>query len=92
MLTSFGENFEMKEAQSVDGDLQYFLDKNINIKTKPSCQKAFDREFENIRNNPIVQNVMFEKSQNVRFVKIEPIETADNSGIYTVAEFGIIIK
>ncbi|MBR2607712.1 MAG: alpha-L-fucosidase [Bacteroidaceae bacterium] len=55
-------------------------------------QEGADREFENIRNNPIVQNVMFEKSQNVRFVKIEPIETADNSGIYTVAEFGIIIK
>lgn len=48
VVSIFGENFEMKETQSVDGDLQYFLDKNINIKTKPSCQKAFDREFENI--------------------------------------------
>ena len=57
VVSIFGENFEKKETQSIDGDLQYFLDKNINIKTKPSCQKAFDREFENIveSDKPIYQ-------------------------------------
>ncbi len=55
-------------------------------------QEGGDREFDNIRNNPIAQNVRFEKSRNIRFIKIEPMETTDNNGTYTVAEFGIIIK
>jgi alpha-L-fucosidase len=50
-----------------------------------------DREFENIRNNPIAQNVWFEKELDVRFLKIEPIETNDNNGTYSVAEFGVIL-
>ena len=54
-------------------------------------QDGGEREFDNIRNNPIAQNVRFEKERNVRFLKLEPIETTDNSGIYTVADFGIII-
>lgn len=55
-------------------------------------QEGGDREFENIRNNPISQNVLFEKEKNVRFLKIEPIETTDNNGTYTVAEFGVILS
>ena len=54
-------------------------------------QDGGEREFDNIRNNPIAQNVRFEKERNVCFLKLEPIETTDNSGIYTVADFGIII-
>jgi hypothetical protein len=54
-------------------------------------QNGGDREFENIRNNPIAQNVRFEKELDVRFLKIEPIETNDNNGTYSVAEFGVIL-
>ncbi|MBR5848254.1 MAG: alpha-L-fucosidase [Bacteroidaceae bacterium] len=55
-------------------------------------QDGGDREFENIRNNPTAQNIRFASARNVRFIKIEPTETTDNSGTYTVAEFGVIIK
>lgn len=51
-----------------------------------------DREFENIRNNPIAQNIRFEASVKARYIKFEPTETTDNNGIFTVAEFGAIIK
>ena len=51
-----------------------------------------DREFENIRNNPIPQNVWFDSPMKARYLKFEPIETADNSGVFTVAELGVIIK
>ena len=54
-------------------------------------QVGSEKEFDNIRNNPIAQNVRFEKERDVRFLKIEPIETIDDSGIYTIADFGIII-
>lgn len=51
-----------------------------------------DREFENIRNNPIAQNIRFEAPVKARYIKFEPTETTDNNGIFTVAEFGAIIK
>ena len=51
-----------------------------------------EREFENIRNNPIAQNVRFEAPVKARYIKFEPTETTDNNGTFTVAEFGAIIK
>ena len=51
-----------------------------------------DREFENIRNNPIAQNIRFESPVKARYIKFEPTETTDNNGTFTVAEFGAIIK
>lgn len=82
VVSIFGENFEMKETQSVDGDLQYFLDKNINIKTKPSCQKAFDREFENIveSDKPIYQCNVKSGFQDCKIgLKVSPTIRANNS-------------
>ena len=55
-------------------------------------QMGGEREFENIRNNPIAQNVRFEAPVKARYIKFEPIETTDNNGTFTVAEFGAIIK
>ena len=55
-------------------------------------QDGGDREFENIRNNPTAQNIRFESPRDIRFIKIEPTETTDNNGTYTIAEFGVIIK
>ena len=51
-----------------------------------------DREFENIRNNPIAQNVRFGKNHTARYIKIEPLETTDNGSTFSIAEFGVIIK
>ena len=55
-------------------------------------QMGGEREFENIRNNPIAQNVRFETPVKTRYIKFEPTETTDNNGTFTVAEFGAIIK
>ena len=51
-----------------------------------------DREFENIRNNPIAQNVRFDKNHAARYLRLEPLETTDNGSTFSVAEFGVIIK
>ena len=50
------------------------------------------KEFENIANNPISQSVMFTETMEARSIKLEPLETTDNNGTYTIAEFGAIIK
>ena len=55
-------------------------------------QMGGEREFENIRNNPIAQNVRFDAPVKARYIKFEPTETTDNNGKFTVAEFGAIIK
>jgi alpha-L-fucosidase len=55
-------------------------------------QMGGEREFENIRNNPIAQNIRFEAPVKARYIKFEPTETTDNNGTFTVAEFGAIIK
>ena len=55
-------------------------------------QAGGDREFENIRNNPIAQNVRFDAPANARYLKFEPLETTDNSGIFSAAELGVIVK
>ena len=55
-------------------------------------QMGGEREFENIRNNPIAQNIRFETPVKARYIKFEPTETTDNNGTFTVAEFGAIIK
>ncbi len=55
-------------------------------------QEGGDKEFDNIRNNPIAQNVRFDEPRKIRFLKIEPLETTDNNGTFSVAEFGVIIK
>lgn len=55
-------------------------------------QMEGDREFENIRNNPIAQNVRFGQSHSVRYLRLEPLETTDNGSTFSVAEFGVIVK
>ena len=49
-------------------------------------------EFENVVNNPVTQNCRFDSLYEVRYLMFEPLETAGNCGIYTIAEFGVIVK
>lgn len=51
-----------------------------------------DREFGNIRNNPIAQNVRFDSGCRVRYLKLQPLETTGEGDGFSVAEFGVIIK
>lgn len=46
--------------------------------------------FNNIRNNPIRQNISFEKAVEARFMKLESIESCDGSDKYNIVELGII--
>lgn len=47
--------------------------------------------FNNMRNNPIRQDVYFERSVKAKFIRIEPVELTKISDHYAVAEFGVII-
>ncbi len=46
--------------------------------------------FNNIRNNPIRQDVLFDKETNARYIKLEAVEVADGSDTYHIVELGII--
>jgi alpha-L-fucosidase len=49
--------------------------------------------FNNIKNNPVRQDVYFDKPVNARYLKIEPLElTFDKAVQYSVAEIGIITR
>lgn len=46
--------------------------------------------FNNVRNNPIRQDVYLGKAVKARYIKLEPVELTNNSDQYAVVEFGII--
>ncbi len=48
--------------------------------------------FNNIKNNPIRQDVLFDKSFEGRYIKFEPVETTMGGQEYIIAEIGIITK
>lgn len=48
--------------------------------------------FNNIKNNPIRQDVSFDKPVQAKYIKIEPLELTAKSDKYTVSELGIITK
>lgn len=48
--------------------------------------------FNNIKNNPIRQDVLFDKAVDAKFIKLEPLETTAVSKEYIVAELGVITK
>ncbi|MDR0430017.1 MAG: alpha-L-fucosidase [Tannerellaceae bacterium] len=48
--------------------------------------------FNNIKNNPIQQDVLFDAPVNAKYIKFEPIETTLGGLEYIVAELGVITK
>ncbi|MFC4672305.1 alpha-L-fucosidase [Dysgonomonas termitidis] len=48
--------------------------------------------FSNIKNNPVVQNVLFDKVINGRYLKFYPVELTNKSEAYVIAELGIITR
>lgn len=48
--------------------------------------------FNNIKNNPIKQDVLFDKIVNAKFIKLEPIETTSKGINYSVTEIGVITR
>jgi alpha-L-fucosidase len=48
--------------------------------------------FNNIKNNPIKQEVKFNEVAKARFIKLEPLQTTASGDKYYVAEIGVITK
>lgn len=48
--------------------------------------------FNNIKNNPIKQDIRFAANHSARYLKLEVVVTVDNSNVYSVAELGVITK
>lgn len=46
--------------------------------------------FNNVRNNPIRQDVYFKEPVKAKFIKIEPVELTNNGDSYSVVELGVI--
>lgn len=46
--------------------------------------------FNNIRNNPIRQDVRFDKEADARFIKLEPLELSNDNNKYSIIELGLI--
>lgn len=49
-----------------------------------------DATFSNIKNNPIRQNVRFDKPVNAKFIMIESLETGTKSNVYLIDEIGVL--
>jgi len=48
--------------------------------------------FNNIKNNPIRQDVLFEQPVQSRYIRIEPVESVNNVDYYAVSELGTITR
>lgn len=48
--------------------------------------------FQNIKNNPIRQDVLFRTPNKARFIRLEPLETTLNEPGYTITDFGVISR
>lgn len=48
--------------------------------------------FNNIKNNPVMQEVFFDTQVPAGFLKLEPIQTTNNASDYSVAEIGVITR
>ncbi|MDR2955848.1 MAG: alpha-L-fucosidase [Prevotella sp.] len=48
--------------------------------------------FNNIKNNPIKQDILFENIIQTRYIKLEPTELANKNDKYVIAELGIITR
>jgi len=46
--------------------------------------------FNNMRNNPVKQEIKLEKPVDTRYLKLEPVETTTGSSTYVIAGFGVI--
>jgi len=46
--------------------------------------------FNNIRNNPIKQDVLFDAAVNARYIKLEAVELANPGNDYSISEIGVI--
>lgn len=55
-------------------------------------QLKSDAVFNNVKNNPVRQDVFFEQSTQAKFIKIEPLESVNNVDIYSVNELGVITR
>jgi len=66
----------------------FYVSEDGNTWNKVMDNSAFD----NIKNNPIVQNVKFDNTVSARYIKLEPVQTTNSENNYMVAEIGILTK
>lgn len=79
-------------APSVDAPNIYRFNLYVADKSKKWKKLKSNATFTNIKNNPIAQTVLFDKSENVQYVKFEPLELVNQSKDYSIAGFDIITK
>ncbi len=82
VVSLLGEDFTIEDDSNIEGDLQSVLDEDVNIKTKPSCEIAFDKEFENIieSNKAIYQCNVQSGFQDCKIgLKVSPTIRVNNS-------------
>ena len=86
-VTTLKGFFYIPDAKVVSPNIaKYNVYTSINGK-EWTLQKA-EARFNNIKNNPIRQNVRFEEAVRAKFIKLEPLELTGNSDIYSIADLG----
>lgn len=48
--------------------------------------------FNNIKNNPIKQDVQFENTVQAKYIKLEPLQNTNNGKDYSISEIGVITR
>jgi alpha-L-fucosidase len=64
----------------------------VSIDGKEWLMVKENASFDNIRNNPIRQNVLFEVQVKAKYLKMEPIQLSIKQDEYAVMEFGVITR
>lgn len=80
----------MKLKNRISVNTQRFF--YVSADNKKWKQVETSGEFSNIRNNPVKQTMIFEKSETARYFKFVSKEAIDNEDWISVGELGVITK
>lgn len=85
-----GFTYDPLKSETANNIYRYNLYTSVDGKNWTKVQNNV--AFNNIKNNPIKQSILFDKGIEAKFMKIEPLQTTTSSRDYIVAELGVITK
>ncbi|MDR1881547.1 MAG: alpha-L-fucosidase [Prevotella sp.] len=97
LIVDSGENLTLKgfsytPVANVEAANVSVYDLHVSMDGQNWTKVKSNAVFNNIRNNPAPQNVLFDKAVNGRYLKFSPVESTNKSDACVVAELGVITR
>jgi alpha-L-fucosidase len=97
LTVDLGQSYKLKGfTYSPVGKVQaaniYKYDFYVSADGQEWIQVKSNAVFNNIANNPVRQEVLFDSPEQARYIKIKPLESVGNKDSYIIAEIGIITR